>query len=88
MYINGFSIMRKFLIIFLLFVTGCAFYSVQEIPPGKTYQQLANDKNECIALFVRLNPDEDIVWANNSDVYGNCMRGKGYNVHYGYRSGW
>jgi len=80
--------MRKFLIIFLLFVTGCAFYSVQELPPGKTQQQVANDKNECVALFVRLNPGEDTVWANKSTVYRDCMQGKGYNVKYGYTDGW
>ena len=76
--------MKKILIVFLLFVTGCAYYGVRDIPPGKTSQQLANDKNECIALFVRLNPGEDTVWASQSSVYADCMRGKGYTLKYGY----
>jgi len=77
--------MRKFLIIFLLFVTGCAFYSVQELPPGKTQQQVANDKNECVALFARLNPGRDTEGAYSSGVFRECMhgKGKGYKVRSG-----
>jgi hypothetical protein len=72
--------MRKFLIIFLLFVTGCSYYGVESLPPGKTYQQLANDENECAALAKRLDPDIDIKFADDSMFYVNCLIGKGYNV--------
>ena len=66
---------RKTLIIFLLFVTSCTTYV--DRPSNISDAEFSNDVNECVALFVRLNPGQDTAWAYSSQVFANCMHGKG-----------
>lgn len=74
--------MRKFLIIFLLFVTGC---TTIERPNNISAAEYSNDVNECVALFARLNPGRDTEGAYSSGVFRECMhgKGKGYKVRSG-----
>ena len=66
---------RKILIIFLLFVTGCTTHV--DRPGNISAAEFSNDVNECVALFVRLNPGQDTAWAYSSRVFADCMEGKG-----------